>query len=375
VPRRLRSWVPLLALPAALAAHAAADAPAGLAGAIPRYLQREGEIVVGGAPGVPVLPLPPRARPRSLVAEGGGWLVAGAIFEREDRSELWLARGSAAGWRAVEPPAERTGALRQGPLLLAGRDSVAGLAWLEGDAHDRLAVRWADRRGEGFAPPVTVVPPGPGSQLALAGAVLPDGTRLLVWAGFDGEDDEIWWSRSAPRGAWSAPARLAPDDEWPDVTPAVAVAGAGALVAWSGYDGSEYRLELARFESDRFVPLAAPAPPGSLDPSFERAAPGAPLLLLHFDARDDAWVASEIDELGRPGRSARIAGRSQARPLVVPTPDGVRWRGAAGEAESRWQRDAAQSTRPATSSRGATGSPISKQAAKRPTSHGSSSRR
>src|SRR5690606_27472122 len=94
--------------------------------------------------------------------------------------------------------------------------------------------------------PERVAAPGPGSQLALSGAVLRDGSTMLVWSRFDGEDDEIFWSRHDGR-RWSAPARLAHDNRVPDVTPVVAPLGDGAVVAWSRFGQGTYHLTTAHW--------------------------------------------------------------------------------------------------------------------------------
>jgi hypothetical protein len=330
MPRRSLSWILALALPAAPAASAP---DAGGPGDLPRLLRgADGRIAVAGARLEPLAP-PARTEPRSVAAAGDGWLVAGTTVDA-DRSELWLARGGPRGWREVAPPAERVGAWRQGPALIAGNGEVAGLAWLEGDAHDRFAVRFAPWDGERFGPATTLAPPGPGSQLALSGAALADGRLLLVWAGYDGSDDEIW-SAVGRDGAWSAPERVAPDDEAPDITPTLVAEGRGALVAWSRFDGSEYRLVLARFDGGRFGPARWVAAPGTLFPSFERL--DGRLGLLYRDARGDAWVLSELDESGSPRRSTRLAAPDDVRPVARAGSAGVTWWHAGSELRTTWE--------------------------------------
>ncbi|HEX5760898.1 MAG TPA: hypothetical protein VF121_17045, partial [Thermoanaerobaculia bacterium] len=143
---------------------------------------------------------------------------------------------------------------------------LAGLAWLEGADGRSLAVRFARWDGERWARPRTVAAPGPGSQTALAAARLADASWLLAWSRFDGADDEVVWSRSAgPEGeSWSAPRRIAQDNAVPDVTPALtAVAGGGAVAAWSRYDGEDYRVVTARFDGRGWSAPRAVGPAGS----------------------------------------------------------------------------------------------------------------
>jgi hypothetical protein len=215
-------------------------------------------------------------------------------------------------------------------------DDLAGAAWLEGPESRQYEVRYAPWIDGKFGAPEVVSPRGPGSQLALAGAQLADGRLLLVWAGYDGSDDEIWFSvRTAGGGAWTAPARLADDNATPDITPAVVAFGQGALVAWSRFDGSEYRLMSARFDGARAGPARWSAPAGSLFPSFERG-PSGPAL-LYRDARREAWTVAELDAEGAASRSALVESADEGRPLVSFEGSSVVWRFGDRTALSDWR--------------------------------------
>jgi hypothetical protein len=279
------------------------------------------------------LDLPPAASVSAVRELADGWLVAATV--RDDAgSELFLARGDARGGRPAPPPGDRRGALREDPEPLVDRGALAGLAWLEGDDSDRLAVRYARWTADGFAAPMTVSPAGAGSQLALEAVTLADGRALLVWAGFDGEDDEIWASVGDGE-RWSPPARVGGDNAVPDITPAVIADGAGAWVAWSRFDGSEYRLALARFRDGRFGDARWAAPAGSLYPTFETSADG--IAVLYRDARTGSWALAELGGDGVPGRVARIEGPSDQRPAVRIEVNRVAWRWAARDAVSSWE--------------------------------------
>jgi hypothetical protein len=100
----------------------------------------------------------------------------------------------------------------------------------------------------------------------------------------------------------------------PDITPvAVAVPG-GALIAWSRFDGEEYRLALATFDGTSFREVGAPGPPGSIDPGF--VAGGVVPRLVWFDARADAWVLAEVAADGTLTERARVAGPIDDPPVV-----------------------------------------------------------
>ena len=173
--------------------------------------------------------------------------------------------------------------------------------------------RWKEATGaalreEGWGAPVTVAAPGLGSQLALTGTVLEDGSWLVAWSSFDGTDDEILWSRRLPgTESWSAPQRLGADNAVPDITPALVATGQGALAVWSRYDEGQYRLFRARFSGDRFAAPEILAPGGTMHPSFLRVGtdPDA-LTLLYLHASPRSWGVMEVTADGTPGKRVLV---------------------------------------------------------------------
>jgi hypothetical protein len=281
--------------------------------------------------------LPPQARAASVEALGRGWLVAGSSPSAAG-PELFFLRGDDRGEEILPAPPARVGAIRQSPVPFVAGDQILGTAWLEGAGARSFEVRFAPWTGEHFGAPEVVAPAGPGRQLAPAGTRLPDGRLVLIWAGFDGQDDEIWLSVRSVSGqpaAWSVPARVADDNATPDITPAIAPLGRGALLAWSRFDGSEYRLMTARFDGERVTGARYAAPPGTLYPSIE-AGPSGPALLFRDAARSD-WVLAELDSEGGLSRTARIAGESDDRPLVSFEGASVLWSFGDRSALSAWQ--------------------------------------
>lgn len=215
---------------------------------------------------------------------------------------------------------------RAEPLPLVGPDGeLAGLAWLEGDDPARLEVRFAAWNGTSWGPAETVAGPGPGSQMALAATVLADGSPLLLWSAFDGEDDEVLWSLGGG-GSWSEPRRLGADDRVPDITPAVrrdhrGGRGTGALAAWSEYaatgaaadPGGGYRVMVSRLEvrgsEATWSPPRPIGPPGSLFPTWttpEGGESAGPLLLLRT-VRPRGWQAVELGPGDLPRRRAQLS--------------------------------------------------------------------
>lgn len=270
------------------------------------------------------VPLPQKAQVTSLAALDGGWAAAGSFVDGDGVRKIFVLRGTGTGSRALSvPPGQADG--RYGPVLLTANGALAGLAWLEGDGPRTLSVRasaWSAGRWE---PPVAVSRPGPGSQLALTGGVLPDGSWLLAWSAYDGQDDEVVWSRRSPDGAWSKAERVSAGNEVPDIVPALTVTGDGALLAWNRYDGEGYRLLLARFSGGAWRDERTVAPAGSVYPGFVDDA-GRPALVFLSALDPRAWAVLELDTAGRVlGRAALPS--SLDRPVV---------RVDAGEVRMRW---------------------------------------
>jgi acyl-CoA thioesterase-1 len=274
------------------------------------------------AGGVVSLALPPGAKLAAAAVLAGGWIAAGTVPDAAGGgNELLLLAGVAHGegaaapaatFATLTPPAGRSGRLLAEPLPLVDDGRLAGLVWLEGDDSRALGVRYAAWSGRAWSAPQTISAPGQGSQLALAAARLAGGSWLLTWSAFDGHDDEIVWSWGR-NGSWTQPRRLT-DNRVPDITPAVAAAGRGALIAWSQLAGDGYRLLVARFLDGSFGEPEVVAPGGSLYPSFE-AAPGAGRYrLLYRTAQPRGWAALELDAAGRPQRQAETGDPPAAGP-------------------------------------------------------------
>jgi hypothetical protein len=296
-------------------------------------VEENGSWSVGAAGAREALVLPAGGSIERLVERRDGWIAAGTVESPSGRELLFLEK-SGSRVRRIAPPASPVAPVRAQPVLLAEADRTLGAAWLEGDERERFAIRFAAWQGSGFGAPLEVAPAGPGSQLALAGAVLADGRILLVWAGFDGQDDEIW--AAIGRGPnWSPPVRLGGDNRVPDILPAVVASAAGALVAWSRLDGDEYRLAMAAFDGKSFGAARLIGPPGTLAPSFESIA-GSPAL-LYRDARARGWALSEMPRPGEFGRTARADGDSRERPAVSSDRTGVVWVFGARTVASGWR--------------------------------------
>lgn len=287
------------------------------------------------------LPVPRGAEMDVALALDEGWIAAGVRPDASGRSEVLLLTGDNSAVTELPPPPGRSSALRQQPLPFIENGRLAGLLWLEGESRSSLGVRFAEWTGSGWSEPQAVAAPGPGSQLALTAARLADGTWLAAWSAFDGTDDEIVWSRRGRDGAWSPARRAAAGNEVPDIAPALTTTRDGALLAWSRFDGEDYRVVVTRFRNGAWTKPEVAGPAGSLFPSFEPAPEGR-TWLLYRTALPSGWEIAELDRTGRPVRRASLESRTAAseRPVVRATGNelALSWPGRGERLTTRWER-------------------------------------
>jgi hypothetical protein len=287
------------------------------------------------------LPVPRGAEVETALAIDEGWLAAGVRPNAAGRSEILLLIGDESTVTELPPPPGGASALRRQPLPLIESGRLAGLLWLEGDSHTSFGVRFAAWDGDGWSAQQTVAAPGPGSQLALTAARLADGTWLAAWSAFDGEDDEIVWSRRGRNGVWSPAHRAAAGNQVPDVTPALTATRDGALLAWSRFEGGEYRVVVSRFRGGSWSKPELAGPAGSLYPSFEPA-PAGRIWMLYRNAVPRGWTVAELDRAGRPVRRAAVKSETAAaeRPVIQATRDGLTlaWPGRGERSSTRWEK-------------------------------------
>jgi hypothetical protein len=284
------------------------------------------------------LELPEGAALDRIEPLAGGWVAAGRRRGPGGQGLLLIAETGDGPEELPAPPTARPAVGRPSPLISRGR--LAGLAWLEGEDDESLAVM-ASAAGEGgWQAPVTVAAADAGPQVALSAAVLADGSWMLVWAAFDGEDTELVWSRREPGGEWSPVRPIdAEDNTVPDIAPSLVAAGDGALVAWSRYtDRVGYRLHLARFGDGAWSLLPAPETDGSLWPEW--TSDGGSLRLLYRTPAPGSWRLAELDSSGRVLRRARAATDNRERPAVFFERGAARlyWPAEGEERAARWKR-------------------------------------
>lgn len=264
-----------------------------------------------------------------------GWVTAG--FRPDDRGSALIVLESAAGDTASRlPPLRRSGALQLVPVLLDRDGELAGAAWLEGDSQRELFVRFAEWTGAGWGPVETVSRPRRGSQTGLVGTTLRNGEVILAWSRYDGSDDEIYWSRR-DGGAWSRPERVGPNNRAPDISPAIARSGRGALLVWARMDGGHYHVVSRKFRGGEWKRERRVGSAGSVLPTLVRSSEG--LLAVFRTAAPRGWTVAELESRSGAVRRARVDSREPRRPVVAslePAGPVLRWPDAVSDTRTRW---------------------------------------
>lgn len=271
--------------------------------------------------------VPPGASIHELEPFGTGWLAAGHL-PKGDGTELLLLMERDGSIERLPVPQGEGAKLSNQPIAMTQDESLVGLVWASGNDMRSLEIWAAEWLHGKWGDPELVAAKGPGSQLAPRAVVLEDSSWLVVWAAFDGEDDEIVWSRR-DRGEWTKPRRVADDNAVPDITPALATIDGGAVLAWSWYDGNDYRLKLSRYLDGRWTEAMSFGERGSLYPSVVQGESGP--LVLYKTVEPASWTVLELDRQGIGKRRAVVAVDVEDRPLL--TIDSSR------EVLLRWQSD------------------------------------
>ena len=244
---------------------------------------------------------------------GAGWAATGT-HTTDQKKKIVVLEQSASGLQRIPDPASQTERLRLQPRLMIDKNELGGLAWLEGRDPGSMSVRSANWTGAEWEPVEVVSPPIKGSQTGLTSTVLADGSWLLVWAAFDGHDDDIYWSQKKGTN-WSPPKRLTGNNNWPDITPEVIATRSGAMVAWSRFDGNDYRLTISQFDGSSWRAPQTVGDRGSVDPQLTTS--GGRTYLLFNSASTASWTVLEIEPSGRVGRRASLPGPGDEVPVLT----------------------------------------------------------
>ena len=87
------------------------------------------------------------------------------------------------------------------------------------------------------------------------------------------------------------------------------------MLAWSRYDGNDYRLVLARLDGRSVRDERMVGEAGSLDATFTTGAEGP--LLLYKATRPSGWSVLELDRAGRIKARGIVETPERSRPLLV----------------------------------------------------------
>ncbi len=248
----------------------------------------------------------------SIAGTADGWVAAGRKRHEDGTTQLVVVSSEGGqGFRRLPSAVSGAPRLQVRPQVFVSDGSFEGIAWLEGEGVRELAVRARPWSGGNWGAPVTVSRAGRGSQTGLSATQLSDGSTLLVWAAFDGTDDEIHYSTG--RGSnWDQPRRLGPPNRVPDVMPSVISTRRGALAAWSRLVDGEYRLMVSRLKRGRWQ---SPEAIGTgLFPGFVRL--DHRTHLLHRTAEPRGWQVVELKATGQTVRRAHFLATAPARPQL-----------------------------------------------------------
>ncbi|MFQ5528027.1 MAG: hypothetical protein ACE5GX_17440 [Thermoanaerobaculia bacterium] len=249
-------------------------------------------------------------KPRFAVAAEGGVVIAGDDQGSGDLFFLYHRNGSTAELPTLP---FQTEPLRTAPVLLTDGDRMEGVVWLEGTGQDDFSIRASIWNGSSWEH-IEIVSPATGrAQLALASTVLDDGTWLVLWAGYDGTDDDIFWSRRVD-GEWTSARRVHADNGVPDVLPTVIAHGDTAHAAWSFFDGADYRVRTARWNGSRWTTGETLDGRGTVKPELETR--DGRSFVSYRSVEPEVWNLVELDRSGNT-RARAFVEPYEERPLVV----------------------------------------------------------
>ncbi len=265
---------------------------------------------------------------------GSGSLLVAVSSTNGSSSRIELFEMS--GLRFQDPVVVSSGASRYGrfPSLAVSPKGDVWVAWVDGAmASDDILV--SHGRNGRFEPPARVSARDETEDLVPQIALDGGGNPLVIWAGSDGHDDEIYFSRLVD-GTFTKEARLHPDNSFPDITPALARDQKGVLHAcWSGFDGKGYRVFYAAFDGSWSRPMVLSQPDRAATlPTIGPLVSGAVAAWNQFDGKRSVIAAISVSP-SSPPVSITLPGTIPAsfRPSIlteskvlkaaVPAPDGA----------------------------------------------------
>ncbi|MEJ2086445.1 MAG: hypothetical protein P8Y44_12335, partial [Acidobacteriota bacterium] len=246
-------------------------------------------------------PLRRHATLTTLTEVSPGWIAAG-VSQNGRHGDLVLISIEGAKATRLSPPEGQDSFFRLRPTILSSESTLHGLSWLEGPDIRSLTVHLARRGPEGWSDTVAVPRRSGRGQTGLTAVDLADGASLLVWAEFDGTDDDLFFSR-LEGDSLSPPRRIVANNAVPDITPSLVSMGGEILLAWSQLESGDYRIKISHFDGETWSSPRTFGPPGAQRPDLRRT--GESLSLVYRQAWPRSWI---VAELGTDGRSLRSAG-------------------------------------------------------------------
>ena len=127
------------------------------------------------------------------------------------------------------------------PCIGKGPDGVTWVVWSVVNDLGNPTLFYSLSDGDSWSQPI-LIPTDFVSDTAPSVVVSSDNVAQIVWSGFDGKVDNIYYI-SRKESLWSDPQKVNLDNAVPDILPIIGINDAGNLwVYWSGYDGGgKYR--------------------------------------------------------------------------------------------------------------------------------------
>lgn len=136
------------------------------------------------------------------------------------------------------------------PAIITDKNGTTWIVWTSIDSREQTSQLMFSRLDdETWSVPETIET-GLSTNTAASLASDQDDVVWLVWAGYDGQDDDIYFSRWR-ENQWDAPEIVNEDNANPDLLPVVGVEKGGNIwVIWTGFDGESYRSYKSRWNGD-----------------------------------------------------------------------------------------------------------------------------
>jgi hypothetical protein len=243
----------------------------------------------------------------------------------------------------VPPPAAKSNDPAQAADLTPAAEMAAGPD-VDAGPDGTATVVWSARSGgefKVFARQIAVDGTrGPIHQLSAAGgdaldprvAVAPDGTAIVAWSRWDGANFRLQERRIAPNGAPEEATRTLSGSGQNAISPQVDVAPDGeATVVWKRFDGFHYLVLVRHILPDGTTDTASQrlseAGQDAVEPDVAVAGDGtATVVWSRFDGSDSIIQARRVAPDGTPAANTAnlsAAGESAIQPQVELAPDGT----------------------------------------------------